>query len=80
MVIYVKGCLTCGKIGRKIREVMSFAREHQMDVEIKVSDVDPSNQKQHMEKLVEAGLPVSSYTAIVVEDSGKITRLAQWNS
>lgn len=80
MVIYIKGCSTCGRSGRKIRQVMSFAREHQMDLEIKFSDHDEENQREHLQKLHEAGFPTGSYTAIVVEDNGKVTKLSEWNS
>lgn len=59
---------------------MSFAREHHLDLEIKYSDHDEENQREHLQNLHEAGLPTGMYTAIVVEDNGKVTRLVEWNS
>lgn len=77
MVVYISGCLTCGRNGRQINRVMKYAREHSLDVEIKVSE-NAENRSEHVQYLEQAGLPKDSYTAIVVEN-GKVTRLREWN-
>lgn len=78
MVIYISGCLTCGRNGRQINRVMKYAREAGLDVEIKVSE-NTENRAEHVQYLEQAGLPKDSYTAIVVEN-GKVTRLREWNT
>lgn len=78
MVVYISGCLTCGRNGRQIQRVMKYARENNMDLEIKLSD-NPEIRQEHVQLLEQNDLPKDSYTAIVVEDNGKVTRLREWN-
>lgn len=78
MVVYVHGCTSCGRNGRQIQRLMTYCRENALDLEIKHSDGNAENAQEHFEWLYKAGLPSSSYTAIVV-DNGKVTRLREWN-
>lgn len=57
---------------------MKYARENQLDVEIKISENETIRQ-EHVKFLQDAGLPADSYTAIVIDDNGKIKRLREWS-
>lgn len=80
MVVYIYGCATCGKNVRRVRKVMKYCRENNLNLEIKYSSHDEENRAEHVSYINQAGLQSDGYPSIVVDDNGKVARLSEWNS
>lgn len=78
MIVYLHGCQDCGIDSVLLRKVKRYARENDIDLEIKNSKYNEANRIDHAANLGMAGLSTQSYQAIVIED-GKITRLREWS-
>lgn len=78
VVIYVYGCSSCGKTGRQVKRIVSFARANNLDVEIKYTSHDKQNREEHMKHLIDAGISTVGYPPIVLL-AGKTQKVLEWN-
>ena len=72
--ILTHGCITCGRNGMAI----AMVKRHYPDAKVIDTRKDPAQLERHVELLKHAGIVVSEYTAIVIEDNKVITPLRDW--
>lgn len=73
--IYIYGCSGCGVSANYVMRVKSNAK----DVQVFNTKRDEAKLAEHISYLKRAGMDLSSYQSIVVENNGEqITLLTEW--
>lgn len=75
--VYKHGCLTCGIDGIYIRRIKAYGVEKSIPVELLNSRYDEFARAEHAAILEAAGLDLSNYAPIVVQD-GSVKELRKW--